>query len=406
MHQTDRPQTLIMQCVVLQPKGTFRTTTVPTEVSGLPTTKDVANILRRVTPPEYVGAWKWGTTLLHLFGYRTGKPGTENTHTLPAPHGSVTLYGEAVVVATAGAASQPLIAPFNTTQFQTFLKTASNSEGEEGEGEGEGEGEVEEDVGDAEEDDDEDVADDDDDESDLESDAEESESESDSGSIAMAVEEEEEVPPVPAYKPPRAKRPNKKIPAWFSLPELTVTERDTSVTQRATAARQITALLGSTGALTDEECNELERALYEYTLKEAKRRKIRAVWENPEFSILYDVQVRRVISNMSPVSYLVSKERLTGQLMERLRAGEFTVSEIPGLSYSSLCPDNWVTLHERQMKREAKMLEVDVSMATDMFLCGKCKKRICTYYEQQTRSADEPMTIFVCCLNCGNRWRQ
>jgi transcription elongation factor S-II len=42
---------------------------------------------------------------------------------------------------------------------------------------------------------------------------------------------------------------------------------------------------------------------------------------------------------------------------------------------------------------------------TDMFKCGKCKERRCTYYQLQTRSADEPMTTFVTCLNCGNRFR-
>jgi len=42
---------------------------------------------------------------------------------------------------------------------------------------------------------------------------------------------------------------------------------------------------------------------------------------------------------------------------------------------------------------------------TDMFTCGKCKQKKCTYYQMQTRSADEPMTVFVTCVNCGNRWR-
>lgn len=62
--------------------------------------------------------------------------------------------------------------------------------------------------------------------------------------------------------------------------------------------------------------------------------------------------------------------------------------------------------------------------ATEMFRCSKCKQRKCTYYQKQTRyalrfgiwllkmlshafrsSADEPMTTFVTCLNCSNRWR-
>ncbi|KAB1256637.1 Transcription elongation factor A protein 1 [Camelus dromedarius] len=43
---------------------------------------------------------------------------------------------------------------------------------------------------------------------------------------------------------------------------------------------------------------------------------------------------------------------------------------------------------------------------TDLFTCGKCKKKNCTYTQVQTRSADEPMTTFVVCNECGNRWKK
>ena len=39
------------------------------------------------------------------------------------------------------------------------------------------------------------------------------------------------------------------------------------------------------------------------------------------------------------------------------------------------------------------------------FTCRKCKQNKTVHSERQTRSADEPMTIFVACLTCGNRWR-
>ncbi|PIN19093.1 Transcription elongation factor TFIIS/Cofactor of enhancer-binding protein Sp1 [Handroanthus impetiginosus] len=43
--------------------------------------------------------------------------------------------------------------------------------------------------------------------------------------------------------------------------------------------------------------------------------------------------------------------------------------------------------------------------STDQFTCGRCKKKETTYYQMQTRSADEPMTTFVTCVNCNNRWK-
>jgi transcription elongation factor S-II len=39
------------------------------------------------------------------------------------------------------------------------------------------------------------------------------------------------------------------------------------------------------------------------------------------------------------------------------------------------------------------------------FKCGKCKSKKTDYYQMQTRSADEPMTTYVTCKACGNRWK-
>jgi len=40
-----------------------------------------------------------------------------------------------------------------------------------------------------------------------------------------------------------------------------------------------------------------------------------------------------------------------------------------------------------------------------LFKCKKCGTNKVTYTQAQTRSADEPMTTFFNCLNCGNRWK-
>ncbi|KAF7361469.1 Transcription elongation factor S-II [Mycena sanguinolenta] len=42
---------------------------------------------------------------------------------------------------------------------------------------------------------------------------------------------------------------------------------------------------------------------------------------------------------------------------------------------------------------------------TSAFQCSKCKQRKCRYRQAQTRSADEPMTTFVTCVNCNHRWK-
>ncbi|KAG1880899.1 transcription elongation factor [Suillus subluteus] len=49
---------------------------------------------------------------------------------------------------------------------------------------------------------------------------------------------------------------------------------------------------------------------------------------------------------------------------------------------------------------------------TEGFQCSRCKQRKCRYRQAQTRSADEPMTIYILtfrlvyrCVNCGNKWK-
>ena len=56
--------------------------------------------------------------------------------------------------------------------------------------------------------------------------------------------------------------------------------------------------------------------------------------------------------------------------------------------------------------REKVMLDngLDPSKGTE-FKCHKCRSTKCTFYALQTRSSDEPMTLFVTCLNCGKNWK-
>ena len=76
-------------------------------------------------------------------------------------------------------------------------------------------------------------------------------------------------------------------------------------------------------------------------------------------------------------------------------------------------PQLWFIGTEEAKKRNAWLQEVypkDIKCADDMedsmLQCGKCKQHKVDYFQKQTRGADEPMTVFCHCLNCGARWRQ
>ena len=69
-------------------------------------------------------------------------------------------------------------------------------------------------------------------------------------------------------------------------------------------------------------------------------------------------------------------------------------------------PEKWKTLIENKKIRDENKYIPKIEASTDDFTCGKCKSTKCTYYQLQTRSADEPMTTFVTCLDCGNRFKR
>ena len=58
-----------------------------------------------------------------------------------------------------------------------------------------------------------------------------------------------------------------------------------------------------------------------------------------------------------------------------------------------------------KIKRDKMKYELKPEAMTERYKCRKCGSRKCSYYEMQTRSADEPMTQFFTCLDCANRWK-
>ena len=64
---------------------------------------------------------------------------------------------------------------------------------------------------------------------------------------------------------------------------------------------------------------------------------------------------------------------------------------------------DWEQANEDKINK-ACGIEGDLKNAS-LFTCGRCKSIKTTSTQKQTRSADEPMTVFVLCLNCGKRWK-
>ena len=138
----------------------------------------------------------------------------------------------------------------------------------------------------------------------------------------------------------------------------------------------------------------LEKGIYNYTIKEAGRRKIIKKWNNPLFVQLYVDKLRSIFLNLEQHDFL-----------NQIQKGEILPQQVAFMTHQEINPSQWKEHIERKMKRDASKYNDNIQASTNMYTCRKCKSQRCTYYEMQTRSADEPATIFVTCLDCGKHWR-
>jgi transcription elongation factor S-II len=138
----------------------------------------------------------------------------------------------------------------------------------------------------------------------------------------------------------------------------------------------------------------LEKGVFNFAIKEANSRKIIKKWENSRFVQLYTDRLRTICTNLKNDELLVS-----------LKTCEITPQQLAFMTHQEMNPEHWRKWIEQKALRDANKFTNNIQASTDMFTCKKCKGKRCTYYELQTRSADEPATIFVTCLDCGKNWK-
>ena len=381
--------------------------TIKSETTGCQLS-DIQTYLKKKKAPTQIGTYAWKSNTLFLFGYTDGKAGTENKHELPPPHDTQLVFGDIVVLLSKDKRSFAKPLPIKQDDYETFYTQVfegfESLDEEEAEVEVEEEEIIQDELADEAHVDDESVADDLEDE--YEEEGEEAEG-AEPTEDAPAIDTEEPVVIAPTPKPKRAKATKASLARSKELQlsllsqgvELTESDVDTITPNRTKIINAITESMST--LLSEEEIKNLEVAIFLSTLHAAEKRHIAKVWTYPLFTQLYSSIARTVVGNLNPNTYIQNKN-----LFKRFEDGELSLEEIASFGHTDLYPEIWKDSLIRQFEREKRQLEGNRSMATDQFLCKGCKKRECTYYELQTRSADEPMTIFIQCLNCGKRWRQ
>lgn len=138
----------------------------------------------------------------------------------------------------------------------------------------------------------------------------------------------------------------------------------------------------------------IEKSIYNKTIDTATVYKIIKKWDNKFFVMLYVDKFKMIYFNLKKKEFL-----------EKLLNGTVKCCDIAYKTQQDLYPEKWSQMIEDKKLRLENKYFPKIEASTDNFNCRKCKSNKCTYYQLQTRSADEPMTTYVTCIDCGSRWK-
>ena len=162
-----------------------------------------------------------------------------------------------------------------------------------------------------------------------------------------------------------------------------------SSTFRKNIVSKLSQLIQDSGSATN-----LEKGIFNYSLKKAEERDVIKKWDNKYFVEIYLNHLRTIRYNLAESNNI-----------EKIKNKTIKAHEFAFMSHQEMKPTKWAKLVEEKKIKDENRYAPKVEASTDNFTCWKCKSKKCTYYQLQTRSADEPMTTFVTCLDCGNRWK-
>jgi DNA-directed RNA polymerase subunit M/transcription elongation factor TFIIS len=390
-----------IQCVLLTQKAEIKQVKLSLS-NGTLSMDTIKQFMKKKETPQLLGKYPFKNQILTLFGFSTGKAGSENKHELPPPLDAQLYFGDILVIASKNTDDYREPVSLTTAMYETFYTAAFGGFEDLEEDEEEEENEIQEEN----ELDDEELPE----EEEIEIEDEEEEEEIQEEEVE-GDEEEEERPQPRIKKAPKKKKTaqstlsNNIAHVLMNIPLEEHLQEDTSLKMPLDSHR--TQAIGLLDSLLKEysvkglSSIQLESVVYNSTIQDAKKKHITPHWKCDVFDYMYTMKLRTLMGNLLPGSY-VQNTYLLSEIQEK----NISIQSLLGLNPYQMNNSLWKDYIHRRQQREKRQLEGNKAMATDQFLCTRCHKRECTYYEMQTRSADEPMTIFITCMNCGKHWRQ
>ena len=157
--------------------------------------------------------------------------------------------------------------------------------------------------------------------------------------------------------------------------------------------------------LIDDESKDLEIGIYNWAIDYCTRTNMQPYWKNDVFMNIYNSKLVLLLSKLD-----VTSDSYTKCLYEKIKDRTYKPHDLANLEEYELDPDKYNQVLTKKLeyeRNELNHIDSNTGATTELFKCFKCKQRKCSYYELQIRSADEPATIFISCLNpkCKNKWR-
>ncbi|KAF4582728.1 RNA polymerase II elongation factor [Pleurotus pulmonarius] len=165
--------------------------------------------------------------------------------------------------------------------------------------------------------------------------------------------------------------------------------------------------MNHTGDTTRDKCMELvydslavdSGSPPEQLLDRAKAIEKAVYTEHGSTNAAYKAKIRTLFVNL--------KDKNNPSLRGNVVSGELSVERFTKMTSQEMASEERKAADSkiREDNLFASLGAGEQQAETDAFQCGRCKQRKCRYRQAQTRSADEPMTTFVTCTVCNNRWK-
>ena len=165
----------------------------------------------------------------------------------------------------------------------------------------------------------------------------------------------------------------------------------------------------------------IEKSVWEWAVAETKRRGEPHAFENRFFRSRYKHKVLALTNELKRgewVACVMTPDEAGGvrvaleiqpHLLHKLFTRELKSTDLVHMGPYAIWPEGpmaqtMTASREKDLQKERAKAQMDEDYV-GQFKCGKCKSVKTTYYQMQTRSADEPMTTYVTCMNCGSKWK-